>query len=51
MKVAGAQDVVIVLRSGADTEMTSGLSHDETRLIGDAPGVARDANGLSLIHI
>lgn len=45
MKVGGAADVAIVLRSGADTEMTSGLSRDETRLLDDAPGVARDTNG------
>jgi putative ABC transport system permease protein len=45
MKVTGSQDVAIVLRSGADTEMTSGLSREETRLIYDAPGVARAAEG------
>src|SRR6267378_1383944 len=45
MKVSGSQDVAIVLRSGADTEMTSGLSREETRLIYDAPGVARNADG------
>jgi putative ABC transport system permease protein len=45
MKVGGLADVAIVLRSGADTEMTSGLNRDETRLIDDAPGVARDTNG------
>src|SRR5580765_6941739 len=45
MKVTGAQDVAIVLRSGADTEMTSGLGRDETRLIADAPGLARTAEG------
>jgi len=38
-------NVVLVLRSGADTEMTSILSHDAARLIGDAPGVERDTNG------
>lgn len=45
MSVEGADDVVIVLRSGADTEMTSGLSREESRLIADAPGVARAADG------
>ncbi len=43
MTVAGADDVAIVLRSGADSEMSSGLSRDEVRLIADAPGVVRDA--------
>jgi putative ABC transport system permease protein len=45
MSVPGASDVAIVLRSGADTEMTSGLSREETRLIADAPGVARNTDG------
>jgi putative ABC transport system permease protein len=45
MKVPGADDVAIVLRSGADTEMTSGLTHDDTRLIADASGIARNAQG------
>ncbi|PYK30041.1 MAG: ABC transporter permease, partial [Verrucomicrobia bacterium] len=33
MTIKGADDVVIVLRSSADNEMTSGLSRDEARLI------------------
>ena len=45
MTRSGPDDVAIVLRSGADTEMTSGLSREETRLIADAPGVARTASG------
>src|SRR5438105_582763 len=45
MKVTGSPDIVIVLRDGADTEMTSGLGRDEARLIADAPGIARDTNG------
>ncbi len=45
MKVSGAPDVAIVLRQGADTEMTSGLSRQDTRLISDAPGIARNADG------
>ena len=45
MSVSGSADVAIVLRSGADTEMTSGLSRAEVRLIADAPGVARTAEG------
>src|SRR5262249_36839229 len=45
MKVTGAPDVAIVLRQGADTEMTSGLSREETRLVSDAPGIARNAGG------
>lgn len=37
---AGASNA-IVLRSGADTEMMSGLTGDEARVIVDAPGVNR----------
>jgi len=45
MTVSGNADVAIVLRSGSDSEMTSGISHEDTRTIADATGVARDANG------
>ena len=45
MTVSGSPDIAIVLRSGADSEMVSGLSHDETRVIADSPGVARSAQG------
>jgi len=45
MAVSGKDDIAIVLRSGADTEMTSGLSREETRLITDAAGLARTADG------
>jgi putative ABC transport system permease protein len=45
MAVSGSPDGAIVLRSGADSEMVSGLSHDETRIIADAQGVARNTNG------
>jgi putative ABC transport system permease protein len=41
----GSKDVAIVLRAGADTEMNSGLTREDTRLISDAPGVARGASG------
>jgi putative ABC transport system permease protein len=36
---------VLILRSGADTEMTSGLGGDSTRIIMDAAGLARTAEG------
>lgn len=45
MAASGAPDTAIVLRSGADSEMTSGLGREETRLIADAPGIARNAQG------
>jgi putative ABC transport system permease protein len=35
----------IVLRSGSDSEMMSGLGGEETRIIGEAAGIARDETG------
>ncbi|MES2569786.1 MAG: ABC transporter permease, partial [Verrucomicrobiota bacterium] len=45
MTISGAPDVAVVLRSGADSEMTSGLTREEARLICDAGGVARGTQG------
>ena len=45
MVVAGRDDVALVLRSGSDSEMTSGILGPDTRTIGDAPGLARDEHG------
>ena len=45
MATSGSPDSVIVLRSGADSEMVSGFTRDSTRIIADAPGVARDPEG------
>ena len=45
MTASASPDAAIVLRSGADSEMESGLSRADIRLIADAPGVARSANG------
>ncbi|HTQ30990.1 MAG TPA: ABC transporter permease [Opitutaceae bacterium] len=45
MTASASPDSAIVLRSGADSEMVSGLRHDDTRVIADAPGVARTAGG------
>jgi putative ABC transport system permease protein len=45
MKASGDPDVVLVLRAGSDTEMTSGLGGDQARIIQDAPGIARDESG------
>jgi putative ABC transport system permease protein len=42
---AGSPDNALVLRSGADTEMTSGLGGDDARLIGEAPGVRTGPGG------
>lgn len=45
MQNSAGQSNAIVLRSGSDTEMMSGLSGDETKIILQAPGIARDDNG------
>ncbi len=45
LTVTGSPDTVLVLRAGSDTEMTSGLSGEQARLIEDAPGIARGPNG------
>ncbi len=45
MVSSGSPSEAIVLRSGSDSEMTSGLGRDEVRVIEDAPGIARDASG------
>ncbi len=41
----GDAESVIVMRSGATDEMSSGLSHDDTRIVGDAPGVLKGDSG------
>src|SRR5437870_4908060 len=45
MASSSSPDSAIVLRSGANDEMSSGLQQDETRLLADAPGLARGAEG------
>lgn len=48
MKASGDPNTVLILRAGSDTEMTSGFGGDATRIIQDAPGVARDGSGAPL---
>jgi len=45
MESSVGEENAIVLRSGSDSEMMSGLSGDDTRLIAEAPGIARDGSG------
>jgi len=47
MNASAEQDAAIVMRTGADTEMTSSIGRDQARIIADAPGVAR-AEGAAL---
>ena len=45
MASTGSPDTAIVMRAGSDSEMVSGLSLEDTRLIGDAAGVRRNERG------
>jgi putative ABC transport system permease protein len=45
MTDVGDRQTVIVMRAGSDTEMTSGLGNETTRIVMDAPGVLRDESG------
>ena len=45
MKMRGDMDTVMIMRSGADSEMTSGFLGDHARIMRDKPGIARDASG------
>jgi putative ABC transport system permease protein len=42
MQGSGARDRALVMRSGADSEMTSGVSGAEVDIIKQAPGIRRD---------
>lgn len=45
MASSGSPDAALVLRTGADTEMVSGFLRDSTRIISEAPGIARGPDG------
>ena len=42
MQGSGARDRALVMRSGADSELTSGLSSNEVDIVRQAPGLAMD---------
>jgi putative ABC transport system permease protein len=42
---SGSADNALVTRAGATSEMTSGVSIDSVKIIQDAPGIARGADG------
>jgi putative ABC transport system permease protein len=44
MVQAGSPDRAIIMRSGADSEMTSGISGPEADIIKEAPGLSRTGN-------
>lgn len=45
MTASGSDDVALVMRGGADSEMTSILLRDDVRIVGDAPGILRTSEG------
>ncbi|HEX7060746.1 MAG TPA: ABC transporter permease [Woeseiaceae bacterium] len=49
LRKSGSTDTAIVLRGGSANEVSSVLGNDEINVIGDLPGVARDADGEPLI--
>lgn len=49
MENAGRDDRVIVMRNGSSSETASSVSRDSLRVIADAPGVKRDAEGKSIV--
>ena len=49
LQTSGDDSSVVVMRAGSDSEMTSGIGLDDSRLISDAPGIARSADGRPLV--
>lgn len=45
MTASGSDQTVLVLRSGSDTEMMSGLVREDVNIIGNAPGLLRTQRG------
>jgi putative ABC transport system permease protein len=45
MSASGAADVAVVLRGGSDSEMNSGLTREDSRVISDTAGISRKAKG------
>lgn len=46
---SGAPDIAVLLRAGAEAELNSAVTQDQARLIEDAPGVAKAADGKPLV--
>lgn len=44
MVSTGSEDTAIIIRSGSTSEMSSGLSNDQTLIIANAPGVLKDGD-------
>jgi putative ABC transport system permease protein len=46
---SGRADRAIILRGGSDAELNSNLTREEIDIIGNAPGIAKDAQGKALL--
>jgi putative ABC transport system permease protein len=46
---SGRPDRVIILRGGSDAELNSNLTRSDVDTIGNAPGLAKDADGKALL--
>jgi putative ABC transport system permease protein len=46
---SGSADNAIIMRAGATSEMMSGVALDQVKIMQDAPGVARGADGAALV--
>lgn len=46
---SGSDDIAIVMRGGSQAEINSTVSRDQVRLIEDAPGIAKGADGKPLM--
>ena len=44
MLAAGSEDTAVILRSGATSELNSGLSKEQTLIVANAPGVLKDGD-------
>ena len=42
MQAAGSDSTAIILRSGSNAEMNSGIGNEQAQVVADAPGVMRD---------
>src|SRR5580700_3905068 len=49
MADSGRPDRVIILRGGSDAELNSNLTRSDVDTIGNAPGLAKDADGKAIL--
>lgn len=49
LRGTGAEDVAVVLRSGAEAEINSSLTSEQYRLMQEGPGISRDKTGIAQV--